>query len=234
MIVLNTINMAYANEAVFILDEGGKTIDSIRAKNRAVEKSRDYNTLIDSIIDQYLSDLDGASSKVYSENPNPIIYYGDSRVVGMSMGGGNQIYIGKVSMGYEWMSGKGLNLLKNTMNEYPGSDVVFCFGINDMGNIDSYISFFQSFVEQYPDRNIYFESVNPVNDYAAARNGYHVRNKTVDEFNARLYEALPDYYIDTCSFLETNGFGTWDGVHYDAATYQEIQDLTRQVISSKI
>ena len=165
--------------------------------------------------------------------PDQIIYFGDSRVVGMQMTGGDQIYVGKVSMGYNWMAGTGKDLLLQEMSAHPDAQIVFCFGVNDVGNIGSYISWFQSFISQYPDREIWYESVNPIEDGKAAACGYFARDQMVRSFNGQLEGALSDRYLDTYSELVSTGFGTQDGVHYDSGTYQKIQDLTKDLIVDK-
>lgn len=161
-----------------------------------------------------------------------IIYFGDSRVVGMSEAGGGQIYVGKKSMGYYWMRGEGLKLLLKKMRKYPDAHVVFCFGINDMVNVSLYISFFQSFVKQYPYRKIWFASVGPVNDSKLRARGKPLRNSQVQAFNKRLKEALPAYYLDTYSYLMKEGFKTKpDGIHYRPKTYLLLQQEVLRLVS---
>lgn len=163
-----------------------------------------------------------------------IIFYGDSRVVGMGMSCSGNSYVGEVSMGYDWMAGAGLSGLYGEMGADPDADVVFCFGVNDVGNVDAYAAWFNSFVEQNPDRRIWFMSVNPIDDGAAAANGYFARNGMVTDFNARLSAAVGDRYLDVYSVLVSNGFYAPDGVHYDGATYEAIQNAARTLIEGKI
>ena len=67
----------------------------------------------------------------------------------------------------------------------------------------------------------------------ASANGYQVKNASVEAFNARVEEALPDYYIDIYTFLVSCGYETVDGVHYGSDTYIEIQNLTMLLIEAK-
>ncbi len=159
-----------------------------------------------------------------------IIWFGDSRVVGMGMSAraNTDTYIGKVSSGYNWMAGEGMRLLMDAVSTNPESQIVFCFGVNDFGNVDSYIQYFKSFHNSYP--NSWFETVNPVGDAAAASCGYMVRDNMVQTFNSRLKAEIPDRCLDTYDVLVSTGFGSGDGVHYDAATYAKIEDETRQLI----
>ena len=163
-----------------------------------------------------------------------IIFYGDSRVVGMGMSCSGNAYVGEVSMGYDWMTGSGLSGLYGEMGADPNADVVFCFGVNDVGNVDAYAAWFNSFAEQNPDRRMWFMSVNPIDDGAAAANGYFARNGMVTDFNARLSAAVGDRYLDVYSVLVSNGFYAPDGVHYDGSTYSAIQDAAKSLIEEKI
>lgn len=168
------------------------------------------------------------------EEVSEVIFYGDSRVVGMSSACPGDAYVGEVAMGYDWMAGAGLSGLTSAMSALPDADVVFCFGVNDPGNVDAYASWFNSFAESHPDRRIWFESVNPIADGAAAANGYFTRNYMVTDFNARLSAAVGDRYLDVYSTLISLGFGTWDGVHYDAGTYATISEATKDEIEEKL
>lgn len=160
-----------------------------------------------------------------------IIFAGDSRVVGMASAGGYH-YVGEVGMGYYWLTQEGAGWLLNEMAAYPNAAVVFCFGINDLGNIGSYIEYYQMLLDEYPDRQIYFMSVNPVNEAAAAASGYTVNNAMIESFNASLMSSFPDRYIDVYSYLMAGGFGTGDGIHYDTGTYAGIQDYTLLMINA--
>ena len=162
-----------------------------------------------------------------------LIFYGDSRTQGLAMCAGGCVYVGKVAVGYSWMAGSGYSLLQDAMVSYPQANVVFCFGVNDLGNVDSYIQFFRDFQAAYPERNAYFASVNPIADEYAAANGYVVKNASVEAFNARVQEQLPDDYIDTYTFLAAGGYDTVDGVHYGSETYVEIQNLTMLLVAAK-
>ena len=162
-----------------------------------------------------------------------MIFYGDSRTIGLAYSAGGCTYIGKVSAGYSWMAGEGYSYLKEAMAAHPDAGIVFCFGVNDLGNVDSYIQFFRDFIAAFPDRKAYFASVNPIADSYAAANGYTVRNVSVEAFNARVEEELPDYYLDTYTFLAAGGYDTLDGVHYGSETYIKIQNLTKILAESK-
>lgn len=163
-----------------------------------------------------------------------IIFFGDSRVVGMSMSAGGYHYIGKVSMGYQWTATEGLKLLEEKMAEYPQADIVMCMGINDPGNIGAYIGFYRSLAARCPDRRFWYLSVNPVSERLAAAHGYSIRNSMIEGFNSQLSAAFPDRYIDCYTYLTENGIGTGDGVHYAGNTYIAVQDFTWRAISARL
>lgn len=162
-----------------------------------------------------------------------IIFVGDSRVVGQS-GVGGQYYVGRESMGYDWMAGECAGILQGEMAAHPEAAIVFCFGVNDLHNIGAYIGWYQWFLSQYPERSVWFLYVNPIWDDAAASCGYLVRNYMITPFNDALRSTFPDKYIDTYTYLMNYGFGTGDGVHYDAATYQAIQNYTYEAVNGRV
>lgn len=160
-----------------------------------------------------------------------ILFFGDSRVVGMSgVGGEGYHYVGKVSAGYSWMTGDGYTKFSALMEEYPEAAVVFCFGVNDMGNIESYISWYQNFMEEHPDRIIKLLSVNPIEDDKAGAAGYKAKDSSVADFNARLSEAFPEEYLDCYDYLLYTGLASADGVHYSNETYWKIQEYVKEQI----
>ena len=170
----------------------------------------------------------------YAEECSDMIFYGDSRVVGMAMHAGGYHYVGKVSMGYSWMAGSGLPLLLGEMNAWPQADVVFCFGVNDLDNIGAYIGFYQSMIVSYPNTRFWFLSVNPVYDGISARNGYYARNAGIESFNRQLQAAFPDRYIDCYSYLKEYGYNAPDGLHYDGTTDFAVQDFAWREIQRKL
>ena len=177
-------------------------------------------------------DIDYITS--YTQDCWDLIFFGDSRVVGMSEYAGGYHYVGRVSAGYPYMTGDGLTGLLQMMADWPYADIVFCFGVNDPGNVDSYIGFYQSFLAQYPGRRAWFMAVTPVSEVQAAAAGYQIRNAQIEAFNAALQYAFPDRYIDCYTYLMENGVNTGDGVHYDGTTYAAEQDFTWRTIQEKL
>lgn len=170
------------------------------------------------------------TSEVQTTKSAELLFVGDSRVVGMASVGGHS-YVGAVGMGYQWLTGEGGSLFAQAITDCPNAAAVLCFGINDLGNLDSYVEYYQTLIETYPERDIYIMSVNPVKEDAEAVFGYRVTNEEIEAFNQTLMEAFPDRYIDVYGYLSANGYGTVDGVHYDQATYGLIQEYTLLMIN---
>lgn len=164
------------------------------------------------------------------EDNKDIIFVGDSRVVGMASMVGGYYYIAKTSQGYDWLVNTALAETESAMAEYPDAPVVFCLGVNDLGDVDAYIDCYQDFMDQYPEKDIYFLSVTPVDNELAASDGYSVQNDQIVAFNDALQEAFPDQYLDLYYYMQVNGFLATDGVHYDGNTYAMIQDYVRYMV----
>ena len=157
-------------------------------------------------------------------NHKSYVFVGDSRVVGMdyAISDSDVSFIGKVSMGYSWMVSTAIPSLEKKLEKDPTLYVVFCFGINDLGNVNSYIGAYQRLISKYKYANFFFLSVNPV-DYAKARaHGYRVTNQQIEAFNARLKEAMDFRYLNTYAWLKKKGFGSNDGIHYTADSYRKL------------
>lgn len=179
----------------------------------------------DSYIDGYY--LDEKGKKVdYSES---YIFVGDSRMVGMkqSVTGADVRYIAKVGEGYEWLNATAGPKLKKYLKARSDVTVVLALGVNDMGNIDSYISYYKALMQEFPITKFYVLSVNPLDEDLAKANGYTVKNSEIVAFNKKLLAAFSEtIYIKAYKYLKNlEGFKTIDGVHYTAATYQSLYDF---------
>lgn len=184
-----------------------------------------YSGRIDDLIDKYYN------SYIQKHTVENMIFVGDSRVVGMLLTSGRYHYIGEESTGYDWMVGVAEGALASSVAKYPEADIIMCFGVNDVGNIGAYINEYQRLYSIYGDK-IWFMSVNPIDDSAAAACGYFANNSMVINFNNALKEAMGDRYLDCYSKMIENGFGTQDGVHYTADTYINIENYTKELIEN--
>ena len=170
---------------------------------------------------RYVS-ADGSVTKVKQTSKSRLIILGDCRVASMrDCRIGNAIYIGKVSMGYNWLRSTAGPMLESYLASYPESTVVFGFGLNDyLYQQANYLTYYRSFIASHPRANIYLMSINPVIGVGA----YNVSNATIRPFNDALRNNFPDNYLDCFSHLQKVGYYAADGQHYNTATYRKIYD----------
>ena len=153
-----------------------------------------------------------------------LIFVGDSRTVGMKQAvGGNDTWSCKSSMGLSWMKSTGIPNIENKITN--GSAVVVLMGVNDLYNVNNYISYMNNLVNTVTSKGgtLYFVSVNPTSksmDYL---------NSNIDSFNTKMRQGLSSNirYIDTNSYLKANGFSSGDGVHYYADTSKQIYNYIK-------
>ena len=177
-----------------------------------------------------ISDPDVKPAETCRE-PEEMSFVGDSRVVGMESSCSGNVYIGEVAAGYGYLVSV-VPTVCSIADARPQDDIVVTFGVNDVGNINAYIAEYAYLYEKYRGR-FWVMSVNPIEDGAAAANGYFARNYMVENFNALLRDAFPDIYLDCYDMMLQNGYQTWDGVHYSPSTYQDIQEYAYEMISEK-
>ena len=197
-------------------------------KGKFYYMKKDGTMAVNKKIGKYKVGEDGAriiSSKNY-------LFVGDSRVVGMSsaVSASGTSFVGKVSMGYSWMVSTALSQVKAKLKKEPTLYVIFCFGINDLGNIDKYISEYKKLISSYKYANFFFMSVNPINTSAARANGYKVTNSEIEAFNTKLKEAMGFRYLDTYKWMTKKGFDTADGIHYASSTYSKLYQYAVQAM----
>ncbi len=170
--------------------------------------------------------------------PKNIVMIGDSRFVGMKNAvGGKATWYCKISMGLSWLQ-ETVNipkLIKQKKLDVDGKAIVFNLGVNDLGNVNNYISYLNSLGETLRKKGatVYFMTVNPINDKLASEKNYKVRNKTVISFNKKMCAGLKGFgIIDTYDELVFQSFTTVDGVHYDASTYRTIYSYMLKCIGA--
>ena len=109
---------------------------------------------------------------------NKIIMVGDSRFVGMSASVSNSsTWLAKVSMGLSWLKETAApKLLKRKKSNIDGWAVVFNLGVNDLGNVNNYISYMNALGEQLREKGatVYFMTVNPIDDKTAKKKGIKI------------------------------------------------------------
>lgn len=152
-----------------------------------------------------------------------LIYIGDSRINGMSMSlkNNNSTFIAEDGANYNWLVSTGKSQLDGYLNGSEMRIVVLAMGINDLYNVDNYIAFFNNLVSSYPNAYFYFLGVGPVNETKAIENGYTVTNAEINQFNAKLANALGDKYLTPGS---ADQFNSIDGIHYDSQTAIDLNE----------
>lgn len=154
--------------------------------------------------------------------PAGVIMVGDSRCVQMqeAVGGGGCSWICENSKEYTWFVEKAIPRFDPYVGK--GTKVVINMGVNDPEHYRSYAEIVNAKAAEWAARGAktYFVSVNPVweNPYTDQAD--------VDTFNANVPGMLSGVrWIDTSSWLNTNGYRLVDGLHYDAPTYVNIFNL---------
>lgn len=157
-----------------------------------------------------------------TNNYSSFVLVGDSRFVGQESSGfknSKTTYIASV--------GKGLTYMKSNEEAMKKKDskntaYVINMGVNDLYNANSYVEYINKIAKNYKG-DIYYLSVNPVEESKAANNGYSIKNSDIEKFNSILKSGLKNVtYLDSYNYLKNNGFSTTDGIHYDKNTYQKI------------
>lgn len=157
-----------------------------------------------------------------TNNYSSFVLVGDSRFVGQESSGfknSKTTYIASV--------GKGLTYMKSNEEAMKKKDskntaYVINMGVNDLYNANSYVEYINKLAKNYKG-DIYYLSVNPVEESKAANNGYSIKNSDIEKFNSTLKSGLKNVtYLDSYNYLKNNGFSTTDGIHYDKKTYQKI------------
>ncbi len=185
------------------------------------------------------SDGDGTQG-VGNSDANRVIFIGDSRTVQMyaylnndwgganySSGGvhvvGSDIYVAQGGMGLDWMKSTGIPAASNYFRN--GTAIVILMGVNDLFNVNNYISYINSNASSWKSSgsSLYFVSTNPCSG------SYSHLNSKIDSFNATMKSSLSNTvgWIETASQLKSSGFTATDGLHYDKGTYQNIYNIIK-------
>ena len=152
-----------------------------------------------------------------------MVFIGDSRFVQMeeAVGENPYVWIAESGKGLDWFEEKGAQRADAVIG--TGTRVLINLGVNDVRNIDRYITFFNQKAAEWTLRGavVYYASVNPVwtNPY--------VTKEQVEAFNQKLQVNLAPYviWIDSYSWMQAAGMRIVDGLHYDEATYRNLYAL---------
>lgn len=144
------------------------------------------------------------------------VFVGDSRTVGLGTSVKNLDYIAKVGAGYTFLSAQLANIKK-----YHNKNVVFWFGVNDLGNIDNYIKTYNELYTSMTDCKIIVATVGPTcGNYAKLM-------PDIQDFNAALKQGLNPgiTVVDVFSEMTKYKYTSPDGLHYNSKTYELIYNF---------
>ena len=183
---------------------------------------------------------DNSTDSNTNNSTSKIVFIGDSRTVQMyaylsnDWGGANyssggvhdvdgDIFVAQGSMGLDWMKSTGIPAAENYFSS--GTAIVILMGVNDLHNIDNYISYINENYSNWTSNgsSLYFATVNPCSD------AYEHLNSSINNFNEKLKNGLPSSVkvIDTNTYLVNNGFKATDGLHYNRDTYSAIYNYIK-------
>ncbi len=154
------------------------------------------------------------------KNVAGVIFVGDSRFVQMqnSVGENSCTWIAESSKGYNWFNEKAIARIDNNVGN--GSKILINLGVNDVGNLQKYISLVNTKANEWVGKGatVYYSSVNPVWE-----NPY-VTEEQVEYFNSQMQANLNEnvHWIDSHSYLNSVGYRLVDGLHYSTETYQTL------------
>lgn len=169
--------------------------------------------------------LNQSGVKKVEDEPRSYIFCGDSRTRQLeeALGRSDIQYVAKSGRGYSWFVREGLPELDKLLKRNPKVNVILNFGVNDLPNINRYVSLYHKLIANYPKTRFYIESVNPIDETVYTPTS-KVSTAKIQKFNSAMKREFSQQYIDMYQYLSTFGFDTLDGVHYTASTYQRIYD----------
>ena len=154
------------------------------------------------------------------------IIIGDSRAVGLQYTvnpPSNYLFIAESSMGYNWLKTTATSKLDETLKNNPGKhNIIVNLGINDLGNVQNYVNYFNEMKTKYSNHRLIIVSVNPVVEENIKPPLTKISNSSVEGFNNTIRKGLKNIkYCDTYTKLKGNVV-SGDGIHYEAVTNSKI------------
>jgi len=141
----------------------------------------------------------------------------------------DDVFIAEVSMGYSYLVSNS-DYIRSIAD--GDSALIIGLGVNDMGNLNNYITYINKLAAELPC-DVYYMSVNPVDEEAEEKTSYHTKNETINNFNNSMRLNLVNVtYIDCNNFIYDVGFDTRDGVHFTKETYQNMYNFIKDFVKA--
>lgn len=173
------------------------------------------------------------------------ILIGDSRTVMLQRAVDPEpedIFIAKGAMSYEWFAEEAVPRLRMALDIDPNYAVVINMGVNDCANftagwreyfVNDYVDLINKLCIQYPTTYFYFASIGHIRNFYPSAGRFlsdTVVNETIDVFNSTMKNNCIAYYVDLCEYLEEDGYGWADNVHYNSECSKRIYDYVKEQV----
>ena len=207
------------NGKYYYVGENGAIVTKSWVDNHKYYVGANGTRVTNTVKDGYY--LNASGKNVIKVFNGDYIFVGDSRMVGMqsAVAPSDTLYIAKNGQGYAWLKSTAGVQLRYYLKTNPNVKVVLALGVNDLKNVNSYITYYKKLIKEFPKTKFYVLSVNPVNEKIRR---YRIKNSSIESFNKKMYVAFRSRYVNTYRQMKQEGFGTKDGLHYLGADYQKL------------
>lgn len=209
-------------------------------KNSILTDPSEYKSSGSSSTSSNASNTSTTSSTGTSSTTSNVVFIGDSRTVQMyaylannwsganySSGGvhnvSGDIFVAEGSQGLSWLKSTGISAAKSYFKS--GTAIAILMGVNDLDNASSYVSYINSNVSSWTSNGskLYYVSVTPCSG------SYSYLNSKITTFNSNVKSGLSSSvkWIDAYSYLNSNGYTTTDGLHYDKSTSNKLYNYIK-------
>lgn len=245
------------SEYLFVSDSYKSSISSLGTANIINVDSNTLNNLekeaqSDKSYEEILTTLYGGDNTEDVTVYRDTLYIGDSRTHGIL----NASYINNSNTvygdgyGYSWFVGSSTFSSSNTnavngaikginerMRAGASYNIVIWLGVNDLGNINSYISKYKELASgEWATHNIYVVAVGPVNDDFSV----YAKNETINNFNNTMRNEINNSGLSNLHFIDLgyneSSIDSYDsaGIHYSNSDYKKIYDIISSNLDNEL
>lgn len=128
-------------------------------------------------------------------------------------------------------SGEGYKYLTENMDKIcalKNANIILNLGVNDLKNLDKYVEAYNKIYDKTKGScTVYFMTINPC---TGEKYGY--REEIITNFNNTMKQKLNKgiKIIDSCEYLRSTGYDSYDGLHYSPDTCSKIYYYVCQTI----